>query len=67
MICKKRGVALERTGGAWITKPFQNWKHAIEKMKKHEESETHIQSCAAEAAAQQKGVYIHQLLQNVTS
>lgn len=23
-VCKKRGVSLERTGGAWITKPFNN-------------------------------------------
>ena len=30
-VCKKRGVSLERTGGAWITKPFNNWKRLLRK------------------------------------
>ena len=67
-VCKKRGVSLERTGGAWITKPFNNWKKALEKMRAHSQSEVHIQSCAAEAdaATSVKGRSITQLIQNVT-
>ena len=67
-VCKKRGVSLERTGGAWITKPFNNWKKALEKMRAHSQSEVHIQSCAAEAdaATALKGGSIVQLIQSVT-
>ena len=31
---KKRGRLLQRTGGAWITKPFNNWMIAIESPEK---------------------------------
>jgi len=27
--------------GVWVTKPFQNWKKAVEKMRKHERSDNH--------------------------
>ena len=33
--CKKAGKSLQRTGGTWVTKPFTNWKKALEKMKAH--------------------------------
>jgi len=42
-ILKKR-VTLERTGVAWVTKPFTNWKKTIDKMKAHSQSEIYIQS-----------------------
>ena len=29
-LCKKGGRSLQRTGGAWITKPFTNWKKATQ-------------------------------------
>ena len=29
-ICRKRGISLQRMGGTWISKPFNNWKKAIE-------------------------------------
>ena len=32
-LCKKGGRYLQRTGGAWITKPFTNWKKVTQKMK----------------------------------
>ena len=32
-LCKKGGRSLQRTGGAWINKPFINWKKATQKMK----------------------------------
>ena len=34
-LCKKGGRSLQRTGGAWITKPFTNWKKVTQKMKLH--------------------------------
>ena len=36
--------SLQRTGGAWITKPFTNWKKATQKMKSHSKSEVHLLS-----------------------
>ena len=33
--CKKHGKSLQRAGGAWIAKPFNNWKKAVEKMRAH--------------------------------
>ncbi len=44
-----------KTGGVWITKAF---KKAIEKMKVHAKSDTHVKSCEAEllaARARQEG------------
>ena len=32
---KKGGRSLQRTGGAWNTKPFTNWKKVTQKMKLH--------------------------------
>ena len=40
--CKKYyGNSSQRTGGAWITKPFTNWKKAVEKMRAHSKSDIH--------------------------
>ena len=48
-ICRKaetRGQSAQKSGGVWVTKPFQNWKKAVEKMKAHASSEPHLkQSC----------------------
>ena len=44
-LCKKGGRSLQRTGGAWITKPFTNWKKVTQKMKSHSKSEVHLLSC----------------------
>ena len=38
-VCRKRGISLQRTGGTWISRPFKNWKKAIEKMKAHTKSD----------------------------
>ena len=43
-MCKKRGILIQGTGGVWITKPFNNWKNAIEKMRAHARSDIHNQS-----------------------
>ena len=37
--CKKAGKSLQRTGSTWVTKPFTNWKKALEKMKAHSQNE----------------------------
>jgi hypothetical protein len=42
-ICKESGKSLQCTGGIWVTKPFKNWKKAVEKMKAHAKSECYIQ------------------------
>ena len=41
---KKSGKSLQRTAGVWVTKPFSNWKKAVEKMKTHEKSDAHSQA-----------------------
>ena len=42
---------LKKTGGAWITKPFKNWKKAVEKMRAHPKSDSHIKHTEAELLA----------------
>ena len=42
---QKGGRSLQRTVGAWITKPFTNWKKVTQKMKSHSKSEVHLLSC----------------------
>lgn len=67
-VCKQSGVpGLQRTGGVWVTKPFKNWKKAVEKMKAHAKSESHIHATQALLAAQEaarSGTVVQQL-QNV--
>ena len=49
-----------------MPKPFKNWKKAIEKMKAHSKSETHVQFCeevVAAARALQEGTVAQQLQQ----
>jgi len=36
------------SGGVWVTKPFQNWKKSIQKMKAHASSEIHVRHLEAE-------------------
>ena len=38
----------KRQAGTWVTKPFNNWKKAVAKMKEHAESEGHIHACQVE-------------------
>lgn len=63
-LCRRTGRSLERTGGIWVTKPFSNWKKAVEKMKAHEKSNTHSQAKVAALAAAEtlrEGSIIQQL------
>lgn len=66
-ICKQSGKSLQYTGGVWVTKPFKNWKKAVEKMKAHAKSASH--SRATEAMLAAKGAATHgsvvQQLQNI--
>ena len=50
-LCKKGRRSLQRTGGAWITKPFTDWKKATQKMKSHPKSEVHLLSCQLDVEA----------------
>ena len=62
--CKKGRRSLQRTGGAWITKPFTNWKKATQKMKSHSKSEVHRLSCQLDVEAdraRKEGSIISQL------
>ena len=55
------------TGGAWIIKPFTNWKRMTQKMKSHSKSEVHLLSYQLEVEAdraRKEGSIISQL-QNV--
>ena len=61
---KEGGRSLQKTGGAWITKPFTNWKKATLKMKSHSKSEVHLLSCQLDVEAgraRKKGSIISQL------
>ena len=64
---QKGGRSLQRTGGAWITKPFSNWKKATQKIKSHSKSEVHLLSCQLDmevVRARKEGSIIDQI-QNV--
>ena len=64
-ICRKREPrSLQKTGGAWITKPFKNWKKAVEKMQAHSKSDAHLKHVEAEllaARARTEGSILQQL------
>ena len=66
-LCKKGGRSLQKIGGAWISKPFTNWKNVTLKMKSHSKSEVHLLSCQLDVEADRariEGSIISQL-QNV--
>ena len=61
---QKGGRSLQRTGRAWITKPFTIWKKATQKMKSHSKSEVHLLSCQLDVEAdraRKEGSIISQL------
>ena len=54
-----RGQSSQRSGGVWITKPFQNWKKAVQKKKDHASSESHLRQVEAELiVSKEKQLYI---------
>ena len=49
---QKCGKSLQRTGGAWITKPFTNWKKRLRKWNHiKKKSEVHLLSCQLDMEA----------------
>ena len=67
-LCKKGGRSLQKTGGAWITKPLTDWKKATQKMKPYSKRKVHLLPCqlGMEAdKARKEGAIISQLQQNV--
>ena len=63
-VCRQAGKSYQQSGGVWVSKPFSNWKKAVEKMKAHERSENHIQAKDAVLVAEEvlrKGSVIQQL------
>jgi len=54
----------QKTGGAWITKPFKNWEKAVERMRAHAKSDAHIRCSEAEVTASASSGILQQL-QNV--
>ena len=59
-ICRKvktRGQSSQGSGGVWVTKPFQNWKKVVQKMKEHVSSESHLRQVEAELI-EEKQLYI---------
>ncbi len=53
MVCKQSGMSshVQRNGGVWVSKPFKNWKKAVEKMKAHARSDSHSHATATLLAA----------------
>ena len=63
-ICRKvetRGQSLQGSGGVWVTKPFRNWKKAVQKMKEHGSSESHLRQVEAELIVSRGETVVHQL------
>ena len=63
-ICRKvenRGQSSQGSGGVWVTKPFQNWKKAVQKMKEHASSESHLRQVEAELIVSRGETVVHPL------
>ena len=60
-VCKQTTAdsSTEHTGGAWVAKPFRNWKKAVEKKKAHERIGFHIRAIQALLVMSQKGLVMH--------
>ena len=68
-VCKQFGMPsdVQHSRGVWVTKPFKNWKKAVEKMKAHARSDSHSHANATLLAANKaaKDGTVLQQLQNV--
>ena len=63
-ICRKvetRGQSSQGSGGVWVTKPFQNWKKAVQKMKEHASSESHLRQVQAKLIVSRGETVVHKL------
>ena len=62
-ICRKietRGQPSQGSGGVCVTKPFQNWKKAVQKMKEHASSEFYLRQVEAELIVSKGETVVHQ-------
>ena len=60
-VCRKfesHSQTSKGNGGVRITKPFQNWRKAVEKMKANTSSESHMRYLEAELTAKKGGSMI---------
>ena len=57
----KPGVSLHKEVEVWVTKPYQNWKKAVQKMKEHASSESHLRQVKAELIVSRGETVVHQL------
>ena len=51
-VCRISRKSLQQTQGIWVTKPFTNWKKAVEKMRAQEKSDLYSQTNLAFLAAE---------------
>jgi len=54
-----RTQSSQGSSGVWVTKPFQNWKKAVEKMRTHERSDNHKKQIEVESIVSTGGTVIH--------
>ena len=58
-VCRKQEPqSLQKTRGTWITKPFKNWKRAVEKMRTHSKSDSHIKSRVISSKSKERGIFL---------
>ena len=62
-VCKQitADSATQHTGGVWVTKPFQNWKKATERMKAHERRSLHTQASQVLLVISKQGGVVQQV------
>ena len=56
-----QGLSSQGSGGVCVTKPFQNWKNAVQKMKEYARSEFHLRQVEAELIVSRGETVVHQL------
>ena len=57
----KPGVSLHKEVEVWVKKPFQNWKKAVQKLKEHASSESHLRQVEAQLTVSRGETVVHQL------
>ena len=57
---KPGGQSSQGIGGVCVTKPFQNWKTTVQKMKEHASSESHLKQVEAKLIVSRGETVVHQ-------
>ena len=63
-ICRKvetRGQSSQGSGGVWVTKHFQDWKKAVQKIKEYASSKSYLRQVKAELIVSRGETLVHQL------